>query len=98
MSKFLPFNEALIVAQSLRLASRTEWHVWCRKGMRPPNVPSTPRHVYKHDGGQGWGHWLGTVLRVLPGLPRMRTSGADPAPLCWIPAAAPSSRWGTRPR
>ena len=22
--------------------------------------PLTPHNVYKHDGWQGWGHWLGT--------------------------------------
>ena len=29
-------------------------------GARPVNIPSTPEGVYKHDGWQGWGHWLGT--------------------------------------
>ena len=28
--------------------------------MRPANVPSNPQKIYKHDGWQGWGHWLGT--------------------------------------
>ena len=27
---------------------------------RRPNIPSTPENVYKHDGWQGYGHWLGT--------------------------------------
>ena len=40
MSKFLPFNEAVAVARSLGLASVFEWRVWCKEGMRPPNVPS----------------------------------------------------------
>ena len=29
-------------------------------GARPANIPSDPSTVYKHDGWQGWGHWLGT--------------------------------------
>ena len=28
--------------------------------MCPPNVPADPRRVYKHDGWEGWGQWLGT--------------------------------------
>ena len=60
MRKFLPFVEALAVAQSLELASSTEWRAWCKNGMRPANVPSAPDKVYTHDGWQGWGHWLGT--------------------------------------
>ena len=60
LQQFLPFGEALAVVQSLRLASSKEWRVWCKEGMRPPNVPSNPQQTYKHDGWQGWGHWLGT--------------------------------------
>ena len=59
MYKFLPFGEALAVAHSLGLASRTEWNVWYKGGMRPPNVPPRPDHIYKDHGWQGWGHWLG---------------------------------------
>ena len=57
---FLPFEEALAVAQALGLASRTEWIAWCKEGLRPPNVPSLPSSTYKDVGWQGWGHWLGT--------------------------------------
>ena len=60
MPKFLPFSEALPLARSLGLANRAEWLAWCKEGMRPPNVPSNPQAVYKHDGWQGWGQWLGT--------------------------------------
>ena len=60
MSKFLPFDEALAMAQSLQLANRREWLAWCKNGMRPPNVPADPLKAYTHGGWQGWGHWLGT--------------------------------------
>ena len=60
MSKFMPFGQALAVAQSLGLASQKEWQVWCKEGRRPPNVPSNPNKTYKDGGWQGWGHWLGT--------------------------------------
>ena len=55
---FLPFNEALRVARSLRLVSSKEWRVWCRSGARPANVPATPDKAYVHDGWMGWTHWL----------------------------------------
>ena len=29
-------------------------------GVRPTNIPSSPNETYKHDGWQGYGHWLGT--------------------------------------
>ena len=57
---FLPFNEALVVARSLRLANMKEWRVWSKEGRRPSNVPACPDKVYKDHGWQGWGHWLGT--------------------------------------
>ena len=60
MTHFLPFGEALAVAQSLGLASMFEWRVWSKEGLRPTNVPSNPNTVYKDHGWQGWGHWLGT--------------------------------------
>ena len=60
VNHFLPFGQALTVAQSLSLASSNEWVAWCREGLRPPNVPSNPDRVYKDGGWQGWGHWLGT--------------------------------------
>ena len=60
MSKFLPFKEALAVAQSFGLAGQKEWAEWCKKGMRPTNVPSNPNKTYKAGGWRGWGHWLGT--------------------------------------
>ena len=57
-TKFLPFDEALRVARSLRLVSSTEWKLWCRSGARPANVPACPNEVYVHDGWMGWVHWL----------------------------------------
>ena len=40
--------------------SEKEWKAWCKSGARPANMPSTPDTTYKHDGWQGYGHWLGT--------------------------------------
>ena len=60
VAHFLPFEEALALAQSLGLANRFEWQQWSKEGLRPRNVPSMPSSVYKDHGWQGWGHWLGT--------------------------------------
>ena len=58
--EFLPFKEALLLARSLKLTSKKEWEAWCKSGVRPANFPSCPHQTYKHEGWQGWGHWLGT--------------------------------------
>ena len=58
--QFLPFKEALLYARSLKLKNKKVWEVWRMTGVRPDNVPSHPDATYKHDGWQGWGHWLGT--------------------------------------
>ena len=58
--QFLPFVEALLHARSLKLKGKVEWETWCKNGERPANIPSAPYRTYKHDGWQGYGHWLGT--------------------------------------
>ena len=55
---FLQFDEALLVARSLRLASQAEWRAWCKSGARPANVPANPDKAYVHDGWMGYTHWL----------------------------------------
>jgi hypothetical protein len=59
-SKFLPFKKALLRARSLKLKSEKEWKVWRKTSARPANIPSNPQRTYKHEGWQGYGHWLGT--------------------------------------
>ena len=53
-------QEALLHARSLKLKSERAWRAWRMTGARPANTPSTPHAVYKHEGWQGYGHWLGT--------------------------------------
>ena len=64
--KFLPFPEALLCARSLRLKNMREWRVWRKTSARPTNIPSHPDAIYKHEGWQGYGHWLGTGPVVAP--------------------------------
>ena len=58
--QFLPFKKALAYARSLKLKGQQEWEMWSKTAVRPANVPSSPEKIYKHDGWQGYGHWLGT--------------------------------------
>ena len=58
--QFLPLKEALLYARALKLKGVKEWDAWSKSSARPVNMPSTPHAVYKHDGWQGYGHWLGT--------------------------------------
>ena len=58
--QFLPFKKALLYAHTLKLKSAKEWEDWARTGVRPANMPSAPHTIYKHDGWEGFGHWLGT--------------------------------------
>ena len=65
--RFLPFVKALAVAQTLGpagMSGEKEWRAWCKAGMRPAGLPSTPQRTYKDGGWQGWGHWLGTGNKV----------------------------------
>ena len=58
--EILPFAEALLHARSLKLKGRKEWEAWSKSAVRPADMPSHPDRVYKHDGWQRWGHWLGS--------------------------------------
>jgi DNA invertase Pin-like site-specific DNA recombinase len=59
---FLPFAQARGVARELGLHSVREWWAWCRKGLRPTNLPYDPREQYR---GQfiGWHDWLGYLRK-----------------------------------
>ena len=61
VQEFLLFDKALLYARCLKLESETDWRVWCKSGACPVNIPFTPQRTYKHDGWQGYGHWLGTL-------------------------------------
>ena len=36
------------------------WQAWRTSAERPDDIPSTPDQVYKHDGWQGYAHWVGS--------------------------------------
>ena len=53
------FNNARKYVMSLGLVSRREWLRYCRLGVRPVDIPSSPQTVYRSCGWRSWGHWLG---------------------------------------
>ena len=57
---FLPFKSALAFARALGLKSTKEWENWRKSAARPSNIPLSPQNVYRDDGWEGYGHWLGT--------------------------------------
>ena len=57
---YKPFEEAREFARSLGLKNGNDWKVFCKSGLKPPNIPISPREVYKHKGWIGIGDWLGT--------------------------------------
>jgi superfamily II DNA or RNA helicase len=57
---YLPFLEARIFVQNLKLKSQNDWANYCKSGDKPLNIPSDPRAVYKGKGWISFGDWLGT--------------------------------------
>jgi len=60
--KFLPFEEAATFVRQLNLRSQQDFYAWCRKGLRPPELPSNPQLAYKDKGWKGWSDFLGKKL------------------------------------
>jgi len=63
--EYRSFKEARAFAHSLKLKNQTEWRRYYKgelpvKGHIPDDVPSDPYKVYKGQGWESWGDWLGT--------------------------------------
>ena len=64
-SKFRSFYKARAFVRRLKLKALWEWEQFCHgniptKGQRPHDIPIAPRDVYRNNGWQGYGDWLGT--------------------------------------
>ena len=57
--RFISFEEAREFVRNLGLSSKIEWHIYCRSGQRPKNIPGKPSDVYKNKGWENWKDWLG---------------------------------------
>ncbi len=65
---YLPFKKARAFARKLKLSSYSEWQRYCKgqlpdKPAKPENIPNYPDGVYKNEGWDGWGYWLGKAKR-----------------------------------
>ena len=65
LREYRTFEQARKFVHSLRLRNRDEWKKFCKgllpeKGELPTDVPANPDHVYKSQGWQSMGDWLGT--------------------------------------
>ena len=62
MSKkqFRDFKSAREFVKKLNFKNTSEWNEYCISGNKPEDIPTKPNRVYKNNGWQGMGDWLGT--------------------------------------
>ena len=54
----MPYQEAKIYVNKLKLSSQNEWREYAKSEKKPNNIPSKPSDVYA-DEFEGFGKWLG---------------------------------------
>jgi superfamily II DNA or RNA helicase len=59
-----PFEEARAFVRGLGLKSHDDWHVYCKSGKKPDNIPVAPHKVYRKLGWVSWMDWLGTDFQI----------------------------------
>jgi len=71
--KVRPFEEAREFVRGLNLKNEKEWTLYCQnelkdKELKPIDIPSSPRAIYKLNGWKNIKDWLGTTsdLKYLP--------------------------------
>ncbi|MBK8502162.1 MAG: hypothetical protein IPL46_08120 [Saprospiraceae bacterium] len=60
LKEFRSFEKAKAFVQSLGLQTEDEWLQYCKSGVKPEDIPNTPRHIYWDQGWKGIGDWLGS--------------------------------------
>jgi len=60
--KYLSFNKSCDYVRGLKLKSGKEWLKYCTSGLKPKNIPSVPKRIYKNE-WIGMEHWLGNMAR-----------------------------------
>jgi len=58
-NKYLDFELARNFVRKLSLSGEKEWREYCRRGLRPNNIPSAPWRTYRENGWISWGDWIG---------------------------------------
>lgn len=56
------FEDARKFVRSLKLKSSDEWQQYCKSGLKPADIPSTPRNTYKNKGWNGMSDFLGNEI------------------------------------
>ena len=59
---YRPFKEARDFVRQLQLKSHKEWMNWTKTDVKPDDIPANPLSVYKDQGWESWGDWLGTSM------------------------------------
>lgn len=57
---YMPWDQAKIFVQELKLTSVVEWRKYSKSGFKPADIPADPKRTYKDKGWKGYGDWLGT--------------------------------------
>ena len=62
-----PFEEAREFVHGLKLKSVDDWRKYCKglfsdKDKLPSDIPTNPYDIYKNQGWENWGDWLGTGI------------------------------------
>jgi hypothetical protein len=59
-TSFVTFEESQRFIRKIGIKSFREWTSWCKKGLKPKNIPFSPYTVYKSE-WRGWKDFLGTA-------------------------------------
>jgi hypothetical protein len=59
---FITYKEAEQYVQKLKIMKMKHYYVWCKTEDRPKNIPTNPQTMYKNNGWESWGKFLGTGI------------------------------------
>jgi Phage-integrase repeat unit len=57
---FRPFEDARIFVRTLKLKNQKKWHLYCKSGKKPGDIPQKPERTYRNQGWISYGDWLGS--------------------------------------
>ncbi len=60
LRSYKSFKDARQFVHRLTLKNTDEWRSYCKSGLKPDDIPSTPSMTYKISGWISWNDWLGT--------------------------------------
>ena len=60
LKTYKEFKVAREIVQKLKLNGEQEWRNYCTSGKKPNDIPSNAPRVYKDEGWESWGDWLGS--------------------------------------